>query len=80
MNYKVRRELLQDPAVIEEINKHRWYESEKKGTDVGFEFAADDWLKKYSGSWMKQSACKCACGSWFAKLFLRDNSKREECC
>ena len=45
------KELLKDKRVIEEINRHLWIESEKAGYDIGFEKAADDWLKKYSAEW-----------------------------
>lgn len=46
------RELLKDKRVIEEISRHLWIESEKAGYDIGFEKAADDWLKRFSGEWM----------------------------
>ncbi|MBF0384380.1 MAG: DUF4032 domain-containing protein [Candidatus Omnitrophica bacterium] len=49
------RELINDPRVKEEINKHRWYESERKGSDVGLDYAVEDWLRKYSLSWMKRN-------------------------
>lgn len=32
---------------IEEIEKHKWIESEKAGVDLG-ECAVCDWIKKYS--------------------------------
>ena len=47
------RELLKDKRVVEEINRHLWIESEKAGHDIGFEAAANDWLKKYSAEWVK---------------------------
>jgi len=47
------RELLKDKRVIEEINRHLWIESEKAGYDIGFEKAAEDWLKRFSGEWVK---------------------------
>ena len=47
------RELLKDKRVIEEINRHLWIESEKAGYDIGFERAAEDWLKRFSGEWIK---------------------------
>jgi len=31
----------------EEIKKHKWYESEKAGHDVGGDFAMFDWIMKY---------------------------------
>ncbi len=50
------RELLKDKRVIEEINRHLWIESEKAGYDIGFEKAADDWLKRFSGEWIKYNS------------------------
>jgi hypothetical protein len=45
------KDLLNDQRVQEEIRKHLWIESEKAGHDIGFEKAAEDWLKKYSKDW-----------------------------
>ena len=47
------KELLKDKRVIDEINRHLWIESEKAGYDIGFEKAAEDWLKRFSGEWIK---------------------------
>ncbi len=47
------RDFLKDPRVVEEIKRHLWIESEKAGYDVGFEYAAKDWIKKYSNEWIK---------------------------
>jgi len=44
-------ELLKNPAVIEEINKHRWIENEKCGGAMNFESAAEDWLARFSQAW-----------------------------
>ena len=38
-------------AEREEILKHKWIESEKAGTDIGFEKALLDWIVKYRSSW-----------------------------
>ena len=38
-------------AEHEEVMKHKWYESEKKGHDIGFELAQVDWRIKYSSQW-----------------------------
>lgn len=46
------RKLLKDRKVVDEINRHLWIESEKAGYDIGFEKAAEDWLKKFSKAWM----------------------------
>jgi hypothetical protein len=44
--------LLKNRKVIEEINRHRWIESEKAGHDIGFEKASMDWLERFSRAWM----------------------------
>lgn len=41
-------------AELEEINRHKWLESEKAGRDVGFEFALTDWILKHRREWRKQ--------------------------
>ncbi len=35
----------------EEILKHKWLESEKKGYDIGFERALLDWHRNYRDDW-----------------------------
>ena len=45
--------LLKNKKAVEEINRHRWIESEKAGYDIGFETAAVDWLEKFSTAWMQ---------------------------
>jgi uncharacterized protein YfaT (DUF1175 family) len=47
------RKLLRERKVIAEINRHKWLESEIAGFDVGFEAAAEDWLKKHASAWIK---------------------------
>jgi len=37
----------------EEILKHKWFESEKAGHDVGFEYALLDWNFKFKCEWEK---------------------------
>ena len=44
--------LLRDPRVKEEIDRHKWLESEKVGRDIGFDNAADDWISNYSEEWV----------------------------
>lgn len=46
-------ELLKDQRVIDEIHRHLWIESEKAGYDRGFEWAQEDWLKRYAIEWVK---------------------------
>jgi len=41
-------------AEREEILKHKWYESEKKGCDIGFELAQMDWRIKYGSQWHRE--------------------------
>ena len=49
----------QDPLVEmlraqrEEIEKHRWLESEKVGDDIGWERAAEEWKRKHLGAWKR---------------------------
>lgn len=45
-------------AEQEEILKHKWYESEKRGHDIGFELAQVDWRIKYGSQWRKESRQK----------------------
>lgn len=40
-------------AMREEIMKHKWYESEKAGYDIGFARALVDWIMKYKTDWIK---------------------------
>ena len=34
-----------------EILKHKWIESEKAGSDIGFEKALLDWIQKHRSNW-----------------------------
>ena len=47
-----KKKLLSDRRVVEEINRHLWIESEKAGRDIGFDNAAEYWLKRFSKTWM----------------------------
>tara|TARA_S200002703_G_C3744470_1_gene229030 strand:+ start:97 stop:285 length:189 start_codon:yes stop_codon:yes gene_type:complete len=40
-------------AEREEILRHKWIESEKKGEDIGFEKALITWVRKYRTNWKK---------------------------
>ena len=40
-------------AEREEILKHKWIESEKKGKDIGFERALLDWIRNHRENWYK---------------------------
>ncbi len=46
------KKLLRNKKVIEEITRHKWLESEIAGYDVGFEAAAEDWLKNHASAWI----------------------------
>ena len=46
------KKLLRNKKVIEEISRHKWLESEIVGYDVGFEAAAEDWLKNHAAAWI----------------------------
>lgn len=41
-------------AQREEILKHKWYESEKAGHDIGFTRALIDWTLKFRAKWVKE--------------------------
>jgi hypothetical protein len=47
-----REKLLQLKEVVEEINRHKWLQSEMAGYDIGFDKAADDWFKNYATAWL----------------------------
>ena len=41
-------------AEREEIMRHKWYQSEKAGYDVGFEKALLDWLVNHRPNWRQK--------------------------
>ena len=41
-------------AEREEILKHKWIESEKAGSDIGFEKALLDWIVKHRSQWRER--------------------------
>jgi hypothetical protein len=49
------KSLLQDERVVNEINQHKWFESEKVGYDIGFDKAAEDWLNRFSKTWLAKN-------------------------
>lgn len=53
MDSQTMKKLLQDRRVIAEIKRHLWIESEKAGYDIGYEKAAEDWIKNFSQAWME---------------------------
>jgi hypothetical protein len=52
-NSSLYREFL---AEREEILRHKWYESEKAGRDIGFERALLDWMLKHRSTWRQSRA------------------------
>jgi len=53
MSVATNKKLLKNKKVIEEINRHRWIESEKAGHDIGFDNASTQWLEEFSKAWMQ---------------------------
>lgn len=45
-------------AEREEILKHKWIESEKAGSDIGFEKALLDWIVKHRSNWRAKRRMK----------------------
>ncbi len=45
-------------AERDEILRHKWIESEKKGKDIGFERALLDWIRKHRQSWRSERTVK----------------------
>jgi hypothetical protein len=48
INSLIYREFLEER---EEVLKHKWLESEKKGYDIGYSAALIDWILKYRRDW-----------------------------
>ena len=53
MSVETNKKLLKNKKAVEEINRHRWIESERTGRDIGFEQASTQWLEKFSKAWMQ---------------------------
>lgn len=41
-------------AQKEEIMKHKWYESERAGYDIGFAQALIDWTVRFKSKWISE--------------------------
>lgn len=41
-------------ALKEEVNKHKWYESERAGYDIGWPRAWMSWTFRYRNQWIKE--------------------------
>jgi hypothetical protein len=50
-NSSVYKEFLEER---EEVLKHKWLESEKKGYDIGYSAALIDWIIKHRSKWRKR--------------------------
>lgn len=46
------KKLLKDKRVTDEINRHKWLESEIAGYDIGYDKAAEDWIENYADAWL----------------------------
>ena len=53
MPVSTKKELINDPAVRQEIDRYKWVESEKIGSDIGFDRAAEEWFTHCSEEWLK---------------------------
>ena len=58
-------ELLKDQDILNEINRYKWFESEKAVSDIGFERAAREWINTYSKQYFAQRPGK------FAVLWIK---------
>ncbi len=58
MSDELKKILLRDKRVVDEINRHLWIESEKVEYDIGFDTAADDWIDNFAKSWLEYHAPK----------------------
>jgi hypothetical protein len=47
-------DLLKDKKVKKEIERYKWIESEKIGSDIGLENATRNWLLHYGEAWLKE--------------------------
>ena len=41
-------------AEREEILRHKWYESERAGRDIGFETALTSWVVRHRAQWRRE--------------------------
>ncbi|MBI3617121.1 MAG: hypothetical protein HY210_02750 [Candidatus Omnitrophica bacterium] len=74
MSEETTKKLLNNKKVVEEINRHRWIESEKAGRDIGFERASTDWLERFSQAWMHYHMPKQRPSSGDSKSAEKENS------
>jgi|GEM_PF-800803 len=72
----INSELLKDQDIVNEINRHKWIESEKAGVDIGFERAAREWINAYSKQYLAQHPGKSAV-LWFKAQPIYSVLKKE---
>jgi len=44
--------------IKDEIDRHKWFESEKNHHDVGFEYALTDWVQKHRLDFINNLNCE----------------------
>ncbi len=62
----IRYPFLRDERALEEIRKHKWIESEKRGQEIGFATAAVEWVGKYGEQWLRSRSVRAASSDIFA--------------
>ena len=60
----INSELIKDKDILNEINRYKWVESEKAGSDIGFERATREWINVHSKQYLSQHPGKSAV-LWF---------------
>lgn len=61
MNTQKNYSILSDEYARYEIRKHKWFQSEKVGYEIGFATAAIDWIKNYGDAWRFYRSSKLFC-------------------
>ncbi len=54
-------------AQIDEINRYKWIESEKRSFDIGFQQAAKEWISQYSSTFKDYWVGRCQSSHLFRK-------------
>jgi hypothetical protein len=65
-----KEKFLKDQQVRQEIERYKWIESEKAGHDIGFDKAADDWLKLHAKEWESKKLSPTKKSTRSAKKFI----------
>ncbi len=45
--------LISDPEMKTEIERYKWAKNEILGSDISFDAAAEEWVKRFSKTWFK---------------------------